>query len=96
MKPSPRDQWFVLHTHYHIDSKANPSGLMADAHIFLDSAHGLAQTLSDTIEEDRMLNHDRLSSALNGIAILVEMGRRCVAKADLRMMSDNDNQLDRT
>jgi hypothetical protein len=35
---------------------------------------------------DASLDSDRMSSALNGIALLVEMGRRCVAQADKRMM----------
>jgi hypothetical protein len=86
MATHERDNWIALHTQYLIDPKASHHSLMMDAHIFLDSAHGIAQTMSDLINED-VINSDRLCSALNGIALLVEMGRRCVALADLRMMA---------
>ncbi|QAU25295.1 hypothetical protein EO087_15930 [Dyella sp. M7H15-1] len=84
-----RDTWIALHTQYYVDPKANHHGLMMDAHILLDSAHGMVQMLGDTISEGDMINNDRMASALHGIALLVEMGRRCVAQAELRMMLAN-------
>lgn len=85
MKLSPRDKWISLHTQYYVDPQAKHSSLLMDAHILLDSAHGIVQTLSDTLCDGDVLNNDRLCSALNGVAMLVEMGRRCVAQADLRI-----------
>jgi hypothetical protein len=79
-----RDSWMTLHTRYLVEPKASPHSLMMDAHIFLDGAHGIAQTMSDLMSDD-VINSDRMCSALNGIALLVEMGRQCVALADLRM-----------
>jgi hypothetical protein len=92
MKFSPRDEWFALHTQYYVDSKTSPTGLMMDAHIFLDSAHGLLQTLGDTLGDSDMVNNDMLCSALHGIATLVDMGRRCVAQADLRHIRQSLNK----
>lgn len=86
MKLSQRDQWFALHTEYYVHPEATPSGLMMDAHLYLDSAHGLIQTLGDALGDSDVINNDRLSSALSGIAMLVEMGRHCVAQADRRMV----------
>ena len=63
------------------------SALVRGDHILLDSAHGMVQTLGDAMGDSDSVNTDHLCSALNGIAMLVEMGRRCIAQADLRMMS---------
>jgi hypothetical protein len=86
MSLQPRDKWIALHTQYCVDPEASHHGLMMDAHILLDSAHGMVQTLGDAMGDSDSVNTDHLCSALNGIAMLVEMGRRCIAQADLRMM----------
>ncbi|GLQ99798.1 hypothetical protein [Dyella mobilis] len=87
MSTHSRDQWIALHAQYLVDPQVSRHGLLMDAQIFLDSAHGIAQTMSDVMSEDDIPNSDRLCSALNGIALLVEMGRRCVAQAELRIMT---------
>jgi hypothetical protein len=82
----PRDQWITLHSVYYVDPQVSHHGLLMDAHILLDSAHGMAQMLGDTLHESDIISNDRLASALNGIALLMEMGRRCVAQAERRLM----------
>lgn len=86
MGTQSRDKWIALHTQYLVDPQANLHGLIMDAQIFLDCVHGLTQSLSDAMHEDNSLNHDRLCSALHGIALLTEMGQRCIAQADVRML----------
>ena len=86
MSRSSRDEWFALHTQYLVSSDASDHGLLLDSQTFLDSAHGVAQALSDAMSIDHYINPDQMSSALNGIALLIEMGRRCVAQAELQRM----------
>lgn len=87
MNTHSRDQWIALHAQYLADPQASHHGLIMDASIFLDSAHGIVQTMSDAMGGDDIINNDRLCSALNGVALLVEMGRRCIALADARMIT---------
>lgn len=87
MSTHSRDQWIALHTQYLVDPQASHHSLIMDAEIFLDSAHGIVQTMSDAMGGDDIFNNDRLCSALTGVALLVEMGRRCVSLADSQTLA---------
>jgi hypothetical protein len=92
MNEQAKDVWSYFNASYEIDAGASPSDLLDDSAVWLDSAQGMAQTLGEVVNHADGINHDRLSSALFGIALLIDMGRRCTHQAHLRMLIDKERQ----
>lgn len=81
MNEQAKDTWIPLSVRYRIDPEAVPQDLLDDAVIWLDYAHGIAHSLGEAIHQMDEINADRLSSAMFGVATLIDMSRRCTAHA---------------
>ena len=79
--------WISLSVNYYIAPVASPLDLLDDAHLLLDSAHGIAQCLSDALGQAEDANTQLLSKALWGMATLVELGRRSAHEAHQRLLA---------
>lgn len=81
------DAWLSHNVDYYAAPDAVPHDLLNDASVWLDSAHGMARTLGDLIDETQ---HDvdikHLASAMYGIATLIEMGRKCSRHAQALLL----------
>ncbi|MGC1550349.1 MAG: hypothetical protein WA777_17655 [Rhodanobacter sp.] len=86
MNEETKDAWISLTAHYRIDPAAHHADLFNDSTIWLDSAHGIAQTLSEAMCQVNFVSTDHLASALFGVATLIDMGRRCSEQAHTRML----------
>lgn len=76
MKNDRAGAWFTLNAQYNVAPETDPFKLLDDAGLLLDSARGLAQSLSELLASVEETNLSDLSSAMLGIAILIEMGQR--------------------
>ena len=79
--------WISLSVNYYIAPVASPLDLLDDAHLLLDSAHGIAQCLSDALGQSEDANTQLLSKALWGMATLVELGQRSAHEAHQRLLA---------
>jgi hypothetical protein len=86
--PASHDLWIKLHSDYYIAPDASFPSLLQDASDLLHGARGIVRCLGDALAcpDVETVDTDDLSCALMGIATLIDMGHRCMAKAHLRMM----------
>lgn len=68
--------WLTLNAQYTIAPDTDPFKLLDDAGLILDSARGIAQSLSELLASVEQASLSDVSSAMQGVAILIEMGQR--------------------
>jgi hypothetical protein len=87
MKDPAPGAWITLNASYYFGPLCDPSKLLDDANLFLDGAHGIIRSLSDSLSQDGDIDSDDLANALWGAAILVQMGQRSAQEAHQRLTS---------
>ena len=84
--PSSADHpWMTLCASYSVSAEASVTALLLDANVLLDNAQGMAHTLSRNLRQSEVVDAERLASAIHGMALLIEMGRRCMTQAQMNM-----------
>jgi hypothetical protein len=85
MQEQTIDAWINLNASYYVDPVCHPDKLLDDANLFLDGAHGIIQSLFDSLSQDADIDSDDLANALWGAAKLLEMGQRSAEEAHGRL-----------
>jgi hypothetical protein len=85
MKEQALGPWISLNASYYVDPACRPDKLLDDANLFLDGAHGIIQSLFDSLSQDADIDSDDLANALWGAAKLLEMGQRSAEEAQGRL-----------
>jgi hypothetical protein len=85
MKEQTPDAWISLNASYYVAPACHPDKLLDDANLFLDGAHGIIQSLFDSLSQDVDIDSDDLANALWGADKLLEMGQRSAQEAHGRL-----------
>jgi hypothetical protein len=85
MNDSTHSAWITLNSCYYFSPVCDPSKLLDDANLLLSGAHGITQSLSELLSQDRDVNPDDLANALWGAAMLIQMGQRSAEEAHGRI-----------
>ncbi|SFS08994.1 hypothetical protein SAMN05216570_2494 [Dyella sp. OK004] len=75
------DRWLLRHAGYYADPQAAPTDLLNDATEWLGYARGMVDVLSELVFEADTVNVRRLSLAMDGVSVLMDMSARSVAQA---------------
>jgi hypothetical protein len=85
MKEQALSAWISLNVSYYVDPACQPDKLLDDANLLLDGAHGIIQSLFDSLSQDADIDSDDLANALWGAAKLLQMGQRSAQEAHERL-----------
>jgi hypothetical protein len=85
MKQQEPNAWISLNASYYVDPACHPDKLLDDANLFLDGAHGIIQSLFDSLSQDVDIEPDDLANALWGAAMLLQIGQRSAQEAHERI-----------
>jgi len=79
------DPSFKHEIRYRISPDADAGDLLKHADRLLNNAQDIARVLGDGVKTSAFIPSRHLSSALNGVAILIGMSKECTAQARRRM-----------
>jgi hypothetical protein len=85
MKEQAPDAWISLNATYYVEPACHPDKLLDDTNLFLDGAHGIIQSLFDSLSQDADIDSGDLANALWGAAKLLQMGQRSAQQAHERI-----------
>jgi hypothetical protein len=89
MKEPTSGAWISLNASYYVEPACHPDKLLDDANLFLDGAHGIIRSLSESLSQDMDIDPDDLANALWGAAMLLQMGQRSAQEAHGRLQKAN-------
>ncbi|SFS11805.1 hypothetical protein SAMN05216570_2569 [Dyella sp. OK004] len=75
------ERWMLHHAGYYADPQATPAELLNDATEWMAYARGIVDLLSELVFEADAVNVRRLSLAMDGVSVLMDMSARSVAQA---------------
>ncbi|GLQ48989.1 hypothetical protein ACFFJT_02115 [Dyella flava] len=82
------DPSFKREPRYRIHPNADTDTLLNNANRLLNSAQDITRILGDGVRNSAVVPPRHLSSALNGVAILIGMSKECTVQARRRMQKE--------